>query len=476
MKTSLSQPAATATNDTIALVVSDASAATSSGTLTVQIVDDAPTARPDTTSLTEDAPVNIVSGNVVTTGPGADRLGADGGALAGPVTAVSFGAITGTVGTSLATAYGAVVLNADGSYTYTLNNANPTVNALKDGQTLTEVVSYTVTDRDGDTSTTTLTITIDGHTDGTPAITPVDGNGAGVAGEITVLEHGLVDGIGGPDTTERSTGTLNLAAPDGLKSVTVGGVLVTLAQLQALGTTNVIIDTPEGTIVLTGFMGSNNVGGVPTAGALEFSYTLKAPITNAAGDTETTRTVALTVTDAGNATSSGTLTVRIVDDVPTAVADTNVVTEDGPATVTGNVVTGAGQDSLGADGAAVTGPVTAVSFAGTARTVGTAFASAYGTVTLNADGSYSYVLDNANPAVNALLNGQTLTDAVSYTVTDRDGDTSTTTLTITINGHTDGAPVITPLDGNTAARQGRWMCSSAVSPVQATRAKLAPAP
>ncbi|RYY64132.1 MAG: hypothetical protein EOO24_56670, partial [Comamonadaceae bacterium] len=260
LKTSLSQPAATATNDTIALVVSDASAATSSGTLTVQIVDDAPTARPDTTSLTEDAPVNIVSGNVVTTGPGADRLGADGGALAGPVTAVSFGAITGTVGTSLATAYGAVVLNADGSYTYTLNNANPTVNALKDGQTLTEVVSYTVTDRDGDTSTTTLTITIDGHTDGTPAITPVDGNGAGVAGEITVLEHGLVDGIGGPDTTERSTGTLNLAAPDGLKSVTVGGVLVTLAQLQALGTTNVIIDTPEGTIVLTGFMGSNNVG------------------------------------------------------------------------------------------------------------------------------------------------------------------------------------------------------------------------
>ena len=451
LKAPLVQTAAVATTDTIALVVTDASTATSSGTLTVQIVDDTPTANADTNSITEDATVNTVSGNVVTTGGGADRVGAD--ATATPVSGISFNSVTRTVGTSFSTAYGSLVLNADGSYTYTLDNGNAAVNALKDGQTLTEVVNYTITDRDGDTSTATLTLTVNGHTDGVPAITPVDGNGPGAAGEISVLERGLVDGIGGPDTAERTTGTLDLSAPDGLNSITIGGTPVTLAQLQALSTTNVTIDSPDGTIVLTGFAGGNNVGGVPTTGQLSFSYTLKAPITNAGGEAETTRTVALVVTDAGNASSNGTLTVRIVDDVPTANADSNAVTEDGPTTVTGNVVTtvGAGQDSLGADGAALAGPVTAVSFGATSATVGAALTTAYGTLTLNANGSYSYVLDNGNPAVNALQDGQTLTEVVNYTITDRDGDSSSTTLTITINGHTDGAPSIGAVDGNGGA-------------------------
>ena len=41
--------------------------------------------------------------------------------------------------------------------------------------------------------------------------------------------------------------------------------------------------------------------------------------------------------------------------------------------------------------------------------------AAYGTLTLNADGSYSYVVDNTNATVDALNGSDTLTDSFSYT-------------------------------------------------------------
>ena len=439
------QPAgATESVDAIALVVTDLASApstgTAGGTLTVRIVNDVPTARPDTATITEDATPGTVGGNVSTN----DRIGADGPAAGGPVTAVGFGGVNGTVGSALTTAYGTVTLNADGSYVYTLDNANATVNALKTGQTLTEVVNYSITDGDGNTSPTTLTITIQGHTDGAPAITPIDGNGA-ATGQATVFESGLTaDGPGGQSRT--TTGSITVSAPDGLKSVDVGGVDVTAAQLAALTpAAPIVIDTGKGTLSLTGFSG----------GSLAYSYTLNATQAQPAGATESVDAIALVVTDLASApstgTAGGTLTVRIVNDVPTARPDTATITEDAtPGTVGGNVST---NDRIGADGPAAGGPVTAVGFGGVNGTVGSALTTAYGTVTLNADGSYVYTLDNANATVNALKTGQTLTEVVNYSITDGDGNTSPTTLTITIQGHTDGAggPSIVPVDGNGAA-------------------------
>ena len=59
---------------------------------------------------------------------------------------------------------------------------------------------------------------------------------------------------------------------------------------------------------------------------------------------------------------------------------------------------------------------------GTAGTLGTALRGAYGSLTLNADGSYTYVVDNTNAAVQALrLATDTLIDSFSYTVTDAAG-------------------------------------------------------
>ena len=69
------------------------------------------------------------------------------------VTAVSFGATTGTLGTALAGAYGSLVLNASGTFTYTVNENNAAVQALRQStNTLTDVFSYTMRDTAGATS------------------------------------------------------------------------------------------------------------------------------------------------------------------------------------------------------------------------------------------------------------------------------------------------------------------------------------
>ncbi|KJV05032.1 Ig-like domain-containing protein, partial [Methylocucumis oryzae] len=60
-------------------------------------------------------------------------------------------------------------MNADGSYSYTVDNTVAAVNVLKTGESLTETYIYTLTDADGDTDTATLTITVFGVND-TPQV------------------------------------------------------------------------------------------------------------------------------------------------------------------------------------------------------------------------------------------------------------------------------------------------------------------
>ena len=51
-------------------------------------------------------------------------------------------------------------------------------------------------------------------------------------------------------------------------------------------------------------------------------------------------------------------------------------------------------------------------------------------LTLNEDGSYSYIANNAS----SLTNGQTVTDIFTFTVSDTQGGSTTQTLTITVIG------------------------------------------
>ncbi|MEX1827844.1 VCBS domain-containing protein [Luteibacter sp. CQ10] len=456
LTSAVNQPGATSSNEVIAISTTDSKNVTDNGTLTVNIVDDVPVAVADQNDVNENG--TPTTGNVIGNGSvndKADTIGAD--ANATPVTGVAAGnsngvAVSGRVGTVVTGVYGRLTLNADGSYSYTVNDNDARVNALKDGRTLTDVYTYTITDGDGDRATATLTITIHGHTDGSPTVTSVDGNGA-VAGQATVHESGLVD----HDGTNAATGTITLTAPDGLASVTVGNTTLSLSNLTGLSpSTPRTILTPNGTLTLTGFTPTATVGGVPTAGTLSYTFTLTSPIAQQPSVTDSTLDVALLVTDAGNGTAAGTLTIDVVNDVPTANADHADINENG-TTVAGNVVAGGGTnvaDRVGADATAT--PVSGVAAgnsqgANVTGNVGIGVTGTYGTLTLNADGSYTYAIDTDNAELNALKNSETRTDTYTYTITDADGDTSTTTLTITIHGQTDGTPSVTPHDDNGAA-------------------------
>jgi T1SS-143 domain-containing protein len=434
------------TNATFAVEVTDIDGdKTASGDLVINIIDDAPVAKPDTNSITEDSVPNPVSGNVLTggvsSGDTADTQGADkanvSGVQAGTVASGEHVA-NGALNTAVNGEYGTLILRADGSYTYQLNNNNTDVNALKDNQSLQDVFSYTITDGDGDKSTATITITINGHTDGAPNVVITDHNGSAL-GANSIAEN----------ATTPVQGEFTVNAADGLKSITIGGTTILTSELLGLSPTTpkTIIGT-QGTLTLTDYD--------PVTGKVSYSYQQSGTSKNhSGGDTSVSDTFPIIVTDNANESSAATnLVILITDTAPEAKADTGTVTEDGAA-LEGNVITGGSSnstdvaDSLGADATQVTGVSKGSSTTEqTGNVGGTGLAGDYGTLILNSDGSYSYTVDPNNATVNALKDGGKLTETFSYTIKDADGDWSTTTLTITINGHTDGVPSITPNDEN----------------------------
>ncbi len=126
----------------------------------------------------------------------------------------------------------------------------------------------------------------------------------------------------------------------------------------------------------------------------------------------------------------------IVDDLPEARPDTNTAQENGPA-VTGNVL---GNDYPG--NPVIT--VTAANQNGTAIVPGTPFTTpAGGSLTLNADGTYSYT-----PPTLGYVPPAGLSEVFAYTITDADGDTSTSTLTITVSNTVIPNPNHPPVAGD----------------------------
>ena len=125
-----------------------------------------PTAVADTADATEKGGIANGSGGSPATG---NVLTNDTDPDAGDtktVTAVSFGATAGTLGTALTGAHGSLVLNAAGTFTYTVNETDAAVQALRlSTNTLTDVFNYTMRDTAGATSSTTLTVTIHGAND-----------------------------------------------------------------------------------------------------------------------------------------------------------------------------------------------------------------------------------------------------------------------------------------------------------------------
>ncbi|GBG15212.1 uncharacterized protein NMK_2815, partial [Novimethylophilus kurashikiensis] len=232
----------------------------------------------------------------------------------------------------------------------------------------------------------------------TATVTIVDDDKA--VNDVATVQEGTYltesgDGVvAAPNTVQGNVLTNDPVSPDETSFVTNPGTYTT-----ALG----------GTLVL-------NADG-------SYTYTAPAHVDNS-GPNPVVDTFTYTMGTSGGGASSAQLNITITDTGPVAVNDGPVGVKEDDAqanSVSGNVLT---NDSTGADV-----PVT-VNWAASETNI-----SDYGTLTLNKDGTYSFVLDNTKQATQALAEGQQLTYQFTYTVTDADGTTSNpAVLTITING------------------------------------------
>ncbi|MGY3299526.1 VCBS repeat-containing protein [Pseudomonas sp. TE6288] len=384
------------------VLVSDTDGDVASGTLDVIVRDDVPRAVNDSNASTATEQHLELSGNVLTNDiQGADRI------PSGPVVAGTF------VGT-----YGTLVLVADGSYTYTLNTNDPDFKNLHGGGSGVENFTYTLKDADGDTSTATLTLNVSNLND------PVTLGGLDVnGGELTVYEKNLADGSAPNPGALTQSGTFTVAAPDGLQTLSVGGITVVSGGVAASFPQS--ITTALGnTLTITGFN--------PATGVISYSYTLLDNENHASGDgaNSLSEHFTVTATDTDGSTATGSLDVNIIDDLPKANPDAASVVEGG--TVSGNVLDNdtSGAD-VRADGRYVVG-VRAGSDTSTSASgqLGDPVQGQYGYLTLDAQGNATYHA-NPNPNPNAVAPAGA-TDVFVYTVRDSDGDESTTTITIDV--------------------------------------------
>ena len=197
---------------------------------------------------------------------------------------------------------------------------------------------YASVDNSGliDATPATATINIDPVNDFVSLSVP-DANGV-VTGELSVVE----------DAT--ATGSFKISAADGLDpaaALTIAGSVVSKAALEASGTNHVLITTAQGTLTITGYNA--------TTGVVSYSYDPSGIAKDHSGG-EVIDAVDIVVKDSNGDQQSGTLHINILDTVPLANPDANVIKEDAvPNTVGGNVITeGDGKDTLGADAVSLT--------------------------------------------------------------------------------------------------------------------------
>ncbi|NVK41427.1 MAG: retention module-containing protein, partial [Oceanospirillaceae bacterium] len=420
-------------NEQIRLVIVNADGAqvdpdNSVATITIFDDDTTPEANPDVNAVQEDVMLtttgNVLGGAGASSGDQADT-DEDGDALT--VTSISFGgtekAVADGADTVINGKYGTLTIHSDGSYSYELTaNGSAAIQSLDEGDApLKELFGYSITDGVNGEQSSTLTIDITGSDDSASIL--------GGRSGATVFEAGLPDGSVAAGDSETAAGSFAVRATDGILNMVAGGRTFTFAEMQAFDGSQ-SIDTGEGILTLTGYSGDQYDG------VVTYSYTLKDTIDNDSrptGDNETRTSeffddsIAGVLNGIGGSSASGNLVIRIVDDAATARPDSGSVQEG----ATLNVGAGSGvlvNDTAGADGMSLQG----VRAAGGDTTtqvsgdIGSGVAGLYGTLTLNANGSYSYV---SNPNV---LDGD-VQDVFVYSIVDGDGDVSTTTLTINLS-------------------------------------------
>ncbi|WP_194294386.1 Ig-like domain-containing protein, partial [Aurantiacibacter luteus] len=235
-------------------------------------------------------------------------------------------------------------------------------------------------------------------------------NPVGVENAIAIVSESGLPVRGNPSepqgsdaasSSESASGTIRFASPDGVSAIFINDVQVT--------TVGQTFTSPLGTMSIT----SIDLAG----GTIGFTYVLA---DNSVGGTSDPFFV-VRVVDRDGDSATANLTVQIVDDGPAAANDAGAVPGGSHAAITGNVLA---NDLSGADDFATAGGVLGFSRGGTNAAPGATLQGQYGTLTLNADGSYSYVRSVNTPGG--------VQESFDYAVVDQDGSTSAATLVITI--------------------------------------------
>jgi VCBS repeat-containing protein len=301
--------------------------------------------------------------------------------------------------------------------TLTVNPADAAFDSLAAGVQKVITVSYNVTDAHGATVAQTETITVTGTND-TPVVVAVAASGLEDAASIAVT-------LSGSDVDGTVAGYI-------ISSLPANGVLYSDAALTQV-------------IAVNSTVSSATVYFKPVAnfnGSTGFNYSA----TDNSG--------------ASSAPASVTISVTAVNDAPVAINDSNSATEAGGigngtpgSNASGNVLS----NDTDVDTSLASFRVTALHAgaaegSGATGTLGSALAGAYGNLTLNADGSYNYVLNNSAAAVQALNVGAKLTDTFNYTMTDGSLNDAAL-LTVTISGAND-APVAVADSGTSISANG----------------------
>ncbi|OED54334.1 RTX toxin [Aliivibrio fischeri] len=282
--------------------------------------------------------------------------------------------------------YGELSINANGKWTYKLDQTNSDVITLGEGKTLTETFEVTVTDSFGETSTETVTITIDGSN------LPPEFNPDPDAPEF-VME--LKE-----DETITDSKTLVVTDPNG-DDVTFDAKTLT-------GTYGVFTVDANGVWTYTLDNDASHIQGLREGEVVSETFTVFA------------------VDDHGAKTAQQvTVNITGTNDAPTITGkNTGVVTETDGDKISGSAV------------------VSDVDI-GDTSTLSVGSQGQFGSLSVDAtSGKWTYVVNGNHPEVNSLSKGEILTDTAYVLATDSEGATVTMEVTITINGQNDAPDLV----------------------------------
>ncbi|MEA4872796.1 MAG: VCBS domain-containing protein, partial [Synergistaceae bacterium] len=389
-------------------------------TVTITGTNDVPVAAADVASVTEDAAdqtgyvdsdpgTTIIAGNVITNDTDVDHLDTREvtGVAAGTPASASDSVASDVTGT-----YGTVNVNADGTYTYTLDNTNGSVQALAEGEALTDTFTYTITDSQGATSSAALTVTLHGTND-TPDITAEAGDSS--TETLTETNAGLSASgtlsIFDVDTTDTVTAAkVNSVTVGGTYSGTVPTSSALIAMFSASGgdPSDALQSNTHG-INWSFDSGSQAFNEIPAGETLILNYTVRATDSNGAYDDQTI-TVTITgtndegsiIADVANINEDITLTGNVLDnDIPDP-------DHDEPLSVSSFTVD---SDGDGTQNSYLPGDTVTITTA----------SGTIGTLQVNADGSYIFTPESnysgSVPVVTYTASNATFSASSTFTIT-----------------------------------------------------------